>query len=302
MERLAARYHLRANLDDHPYSAEELAAAFRDSDVVVPTVTDRLTGDVLRQPGRRAGLLAHYGAGTDNIDLVAARDVGLRVSNTPDVLTDCTADLTMGLILMVLRRLGEGERELRRGAWTGWRPTHLLGRRVSGRTLGLIGVGRIGLAVASRAHRGFGMRVIGYTPSARDLDPVIRYPSIEAVLREADVVSLHCPATPATHHLINRERLGMMQPGAVLINTARGSVVDEAALAESLRSGQLGGAGLDVYQEEPGVHPGLLARENVVLLPHLGSATVETRVAMGDRVLVNIQAWVEGRPLPDLVP
>lgn len=302
MERLVARYHLRANLDDHPYSAEELAAAFRDSDVVVPTVTDRLTGDVLRQPGRRAGLLAHYGAGTDNIDLVAARDVGLRVSNTPDVLTDCTADLTMGLILMVLRRLGEGERELRRGAWTGWRPTHLMGQRVSGRTLGLIGVGRIGLAVASRAHRGFGMRVIGYTPSARDLDPVIRYPSIEAVLREADVVSLHCPATPATHHLINRERLGMMQPGAVLINTARGSVVDEAALAESLRSGQLGGAGLDVYQEEPGVHPGLLARENVVLLPHLGSATVETRVAMGDRVLVNIQAWVEGRPLPDLVP
>lgn len=302
MDQLAERYDLRANLDDEPYSVERLVAAMVESDVVVPTITDQITAQVIAAPGRRARLLAHYGAGTDNIDLGAARDSGLLISNTPDILTDCTADLTIGLILMVLRRMGEGERELRRGEWTGWRPTHLLGSRMSGRTIGLIGLGRIGLAVATRARRGFGMRVIGYSPSARVVDHVIRCRSVEAVLQEADVVSLHCPATPATNHLINRARLGMMKPGAVLINTARGSVVDEGALAEALQHGRIAGAGLDVYQGEPAVHPELLALENVVLLPHLGSATTETRVAMGLRVLENIRAWSEGGPLPDRVP
>jgi len=228
------------------------------------------------------------------------------VSNTPDVLTDATADLAMTLLLTVTRRTGEGERHLRAGAWTGWRPTHMLGTQVSGKTLGLVGMGRIARAVAKRAHHGFGMRIIfhdPFPPSPADAAALGAEPRerLEQVLEEADFVSLHCPATPETRHLMNAERLARLKPGAFLINTARGDVVDEAALVAALRSGRLAGAGLDVFEREPQVSPELLAMENVVLLPHLGSATQETRVAMGMRALENLRLFFRGAPLRDKV-
>jgi lactate dehydrogenase-like 2-hydroxyacid dehydrogenase len=255
---------------------------------------------------RRARLLANFGVGFNHIDVEAAKARGLSVSNTPDVLTDATADLAMTLLLTVTRRAGEGERHLRSGSWTGWRPTHMLGTQVSGKTLGLVGMGRIARAVAKRAHHGFDMRVIFHDPyppspelaASLGAEPRER---LEQVLEEADFVSLHCPATPETRHLMNAERLGLLKPGAYLINTARGDVVDEAALVAALRSGRLAGAGLDVFEREPQVSPELLAMENVVLLPHLGSATRETRVAMGMRALENLRLFFRGAPLRDRV-
>jgi lactate dehydrogenase-like 2-hydroxyacid dehydrogenase len=228
------------------------------------------------------------------------------VSNTPDVLTEATADLAITLLLMVSRRAGEGERHVRSGAWTGWRPTHMLGTQVSGKVLGLIGMGRIARAVAKRASSGFGMRVIfhdPFPPSAAESAALGAEPreSLEQVLEEADFVSLHCPATPETRHLMNRERLARMRRSAYLINTARGDVVDEAALAGALSDGTIAGAGLDVYEREPQVTPGLLTMENVVLLPHLGSATTETRVAMGRRAAENVRLFFSGAPLRDKV-
>jgi lactate dehydrogenase-like 2-hydroxyacid dehydrogenase len=244
--------------------------------------------------------------GFNHIDVEAAKARGLAVSNTPDVLTDATADLALTLLLMVARRAGEGERHLRAGAWTGWRPTHMLGTQVAGKTLGLVGMGRIARAVAQRAHHGFGMRVIfhdPYPPSpeiARGLGAEPR-DTLEAVLGEADFVSLHCPATPETRHLMNRERLALLRRDAYLVNTARGDVVDEAALAEALQSRRIAGAGLDVFEREPEVNAALLQLENVVLLPHLGSATTETRVAMGMRALENLRLFFAGSPLRDRV-
>jgi len=228
------------------------------------------------------------------------------VSNTPDVLTEATADIAMTLLLMVGRRAGEGERHVRCGAWTGWRPTHMLGSQVSGKTLGLIGMGRIARAVAHRAHRGFGMRILfhdPYPPSAPEAAALGAEPrqSPEEILEESDFVSLHCPATPETHHLMNRERLARMRRSAYLINTARGDVVDEAALVDALADGTIAGAGLDVYEHEPQVAPELLSMENVVLLPHLGSATHETRVAMGQRAVENLRRFFSGAPLRDPV-
>src|ERR1019366_7519271 len=228
------------------------------------------------------------------------------VSNTPEVLTDCTADLAMTLILMTMRRAGEGERELRSGHWTGWRPTHLTGKRVTGKTLGLVGMGRVARAVAHRAHHGFGMRVLCYDPSPPspvELAESAAEPraTLEALLAESDVVSLHCPSTPATRGMINDARLAQMKKGAFLINTARGDVVVDDALVAALRSGQLAGAGLDVYRGEPHVDPRYLEMENVVLLPHLGSATQETREAMGFRAVENLAAFLDGRPVPDRV-
>jgi lactate dehydrogenase-like 2-hydroxyacid dehydrogenase len=228
------------------------------------------------------------------------------VSNTPDVLTEATADIAMTLLLMVSRRAGEGERHVRCGAWTGWRPTHMLGTQVSGKVLGLIGMGRIARAVARRAHHGFGMRVIfhdPYPPSASEAAELGAEPreTLEQVLEEADFVSLHCPASPETRHLMNRERLARMRRSAFLINTARGDVVDEAALVEALSDGTIAGAGLDVYEREPEVTPGLLTMENVVLFPHLGSATQETRIAMGRRAVENLRLFFDGAPLRDPV-
>ena len=305
-QELAKDFDARLNREDRPLGPDELRQALQTADALLCTVTDRLDAAVLAVEPRRARLLANFGVGFNHIDLDAAKARGLAVSNTPDVLTDATADLAMTLLLTVTRRAGEGERHLRSGSWTGWRPTHMLGTQVSGKTLGLVGMGRIARAVARRAHHGFDMRVIfhdPYPPSAEVAGSLGAEPRerLEQVLEEADFVSLHCPATPETRHLMNAERLGRLKPGAYLINTARGDVVDEAALVEALRSGRLAGAGLDVFEREPQVSPELVAMENVVLLPHLGSATTETRVAMGMRALENLRLFFRGAPLRDRV-
>jgi lactate dehydrogenase-like 2-hydroxyacid dehydrogenase len=303
---LAKDFDARLNSEDRPLGPDGLRAALKAADALLCTVTDRLDAEVLAVEPRRARLLANFGVGFNHIDVEAAKARGLAVSNTPDVLTDATADLAMTLLLTVTRRAGEGERHLRSGAWTGWRPTHMLGTQVSGKTLGLVGMGRIARAVAKRAHHGFGMRLIFHDPfppspeTAASLGAEPRE-RLEQVLEEADFVSLHCPATPETRHLMNAERLARLKPGAFLINTARGDVVDEAALVTALRSGRLAGAGLDVFEREPRVSPELLAMENVVLLPHLGSATRETRVAMGMRALENLRLFFRGAPLRDKV-
>ncbi len=304
-EEVAHRYDARLNPDDRPLSPEELREALRTADGLLCTVTDRLGADVLTAEPLRARILANFGVGYNNIDVEAARARGLRVTNTPDVLTDDTADLAITLLLMLTRRAGEGERHVRAGAWTGWRPTHMLGTRVRGKTLGLVGMGRIARAVAQRAHHGLGMRVIFHDPyvAASDVTSLgaEARDSLEGLLAEADVVSLHCPATPETRHLIGRERLARMKRTAFLVNTARGDVVDEAALVEALAAGTIAGAGLDVYEREPHVCTGLLAMQNVVLLPHLGSATRETREAMGRRALENLDRFFSGEAPRDPV-
>ncbi|HEY6948938.1 MAG TPA: D-glycerate dehydrogenase [Gemmatimonadales bacterium] len=305
-EAVAKDFDARLNRDDRPLTTAELQDALRTADALLPTVTDKITAEVLGVEPLRARMIANFGVGFNNIDVAAAKGRGIAVSNTPDVLTDATADLAMTLLLMVARRAGEGERHLRAGHWTGWRPTHMLGRMVSGKTLGLIGMGRIARAVAKRAHHGFGMRVLytdPYPPPpevAKELGAEQRA-TIEEVLAQSDFVSLHCPATPETRHLMNGVRLAKMKPSAYLINTARGDVVDEAALIEALTKGWLAGAGLDVFEREPQVSAALLSMENVVLLPHLGSATEETRVAMGMRALENLRLHFAGSPLRDRV-
>ena len=303
---ISREFDARLNKDDRPLGPEGLQEALRTSDGLLCTVTDRLTEEVLSAEPRRARILANFGVGFNHIDTEAARARGLAVSNTPDVLTEATADIAVTLLLMVSRRTGEGERHVRKGAWTGWRPTHMLGSQVSGKTLGLVGMGRIARAVAKRAHHGFGMRIIfhdPYPPSPAEAAALGAEPraSLDKVLEEADFVSLHCPAMPETRHLMNRERFGQMRCSAFLINTARGDVVDEAALVEALAEGTIAGAGLDVFEREPQVSPALLAMENVVLLPHLGSATQETRVAMGMRALENLRLFFRGAPLRDRV-
>ena len=303
---LRAEFDARLNPGDAAMDGAALRAALADSDAVMPTVGDRIDAAILAADPMRARIIANFGVGTDHIDLHAAAGRGLVVTNTPGVLTDCTADLTIALVLAVMRRLGEAERELRAGKWTGWRPTHMLGTRVSGKTLGIVGFGRIGRAVARRAHHGFGMRVLFHTPhppspeACRDIGAEPR-PSLERMLEECDVVSIHCPATPDTRHLIDAARLASLRPHAFLVNTARGDVVDEAALIDALRAGRLAGAGLDVYEREPAMSPGLLELTNVVLLPHIGSASQETRTAMGMRALDNLRAFFAGREPPDAV-
>ncbi|HXI21585.1 MAG TPA: D-glycerate dehydrogenase [Gemmatimonadales bacterium] len=300
------RFDAVLNAEDRPLTATELVDALRTADALLPTVTDRITAEVLSAEPLKAKIIANFGVGFNNIDIAAARQRGLVVTNTPDVLTDDTADLAMTLLLTVARRAGEGERHVRGGQWTGWRPTHMLGARVTGKVLGLVGFGRIAKAVAHRAHHGFGMRVLYHDPYpprpevAAALGAEGR-DTVEAVLAEADFVSLHCPATPETRHLINADRLKAMQRHAFLINTARGDVVDEAALVAALNSGTIAGAGLDVFEREPTVSPGLLHLENVVLLPHLGSATMETRVAMGMRAIENLTLFFAGKPPRDRV-
>ncbi|MEP6472753.1 MAG: D-glycerate dehydrogenase [Gemmatimonadota bacterium] len=294
------------NVDDKPFDADGLKAALQDADGLLPTVTDKLTADVLGVAGRQARIVANFGVGFNHIDTAAAKAAGLTVSNTPDVLTDDTADIAMTLLLMVARRAGEGERYVRSGQWTGWRPTQMLGTKVSGKTLGLIGMGRIARAVARRAHHGFGMRVIfqdPYPPKPEEARALGAEPrdTIDQVLAEADFVSLHCPATPETRHLMNAARLGRMRRTAFLINTARGDVVDEAALAAALQAGTIAGAGLDVFEKEPAVTPALLTMDQVVLFPHLGSATTDTRIAMGMRALENLRLFFAGKPVRDRV-
>jgi lactate dehydrogenase-like 2-hydroxyacid dehydrogenase len=305
-QELTRDFDARLNRDDRPLGPDDLKDALRNADALLCTVTDRLTADVLSAEPRRARMLANFGVGFNHIDTTAAKAHGLAVSNTPDVLTEATADIAITLLLMVSRRTGEGERHVRSGAWTGWRPTHMLGSQVSGKVLGLIGMGRIARAVARRAHHGFGMRVIfhdPFPPSPAEAAALGAEPrkSLEDVLAEADFVSLHCPATPETRHLMNRERLACMRRSAFLINTARGDVVDEAALVEALSTGTIAGAGLDVFEKEPQVSPALLSMENVVLLPHLGSATQETRIAMGMRAVENLRLFFSGAPVRDRV-
>jgi lactate dehydrogenase-like 2-hydroxyacid dehydrogenase len=301
---LAMRYRTQLNPDDAPLSAAALQAALGSSDAVVVTVTDHIDADVLQ--GCRAGIIANYGVGLDHIDLAAAAEAGIMVTNTPGALTDATAELALTLMLMTARRAGEGERVVRSGEWTGWAPTQLVGRSLLGATLGIVGMGRIGRATAARAARGCGMKIIYWSRSAvaeQEMGDVTveRVDSLDVLLQRADVISLHLPATPETRHLIDARRLALLQPHAILINTARGTVVDEAALADALANGRLMAAGLDVYEREPMVHPGLLQLEQVVLLPHLGSATEAARIAMGNSVLANLEAFFAGQAPPDRV-
>lgn len=298
-ETLAAqRYQLMASVDDGALSTAQLVELAASCDVFCPTVTDAVDSSVITAASCK--LIANFGAGFAHIDLDAATRQGIVVTNTPDVLTDATADLAITLMLMACRRASEGERELREGRWQGWRPTHLMGQHVSGKTLGIVGYGRIGAAVARRASAGFGMNVLAHSRSGKR-DAHAQAASLSEVLAMSDIVSLHCPGGSENRHLIGSVELASMKPGSVLINTARGEVVDESALVDALSSGHLAAAGLDVFEQEPTVHPGLLTQARAVLLPHLGSATLETRVAMGMRVLANVDDFLAGRAPKDRV-
>lgn len=297
---------VQLNAEDRPMSKAQLQAAMREADCVLPTVTDPIDAEVIGVSDRKCKFLGNFGVGFNHIDLDAAKAAEVVVTNTPEVLTDCTADIAMTLLLTAARRAGEGERLVRAGQWDGWRPTHMLGAKVTGKTLGIIGFGRIARAVAHRAHHGFGMKIIYYTPEEAPAEVTAAVGaracgSIEEVLREADFVTLHCPGGPQTRHLINADSLAQMKPTAFLINTARGDVVDSKALIKALGDGVIAGAGLDVFEGEPDLDKGFLKLENIVLLPHLGSATLETRNAMGRRVLDNLRDWLAGKPPRDRV-
>jgi lactate dehydrogenase-like 2-hydroxyacid dehydrogenase len=303
------RFDALFNRTDVSLSPEQLVQVLQQADVVMTTVSDKWHAGIFDTPGIRTKLLANVGVGVNNIDLPAARRAGIAVTNTPDVLTDDTADIAIALMLMIMRRLGEGERHLRSGAWAGLRPTFMLGRTLRGKTLGIVGYGRIGRAVARTAHAAFGMTILYHAPrDPRIDDPATAGPAdaervgtLEELLQRSDVVSLNCPSTPETRHLINAQTLAHMPEHAYLVNTARGDIVDEAALTAVLKDRQIAGAGLDVYEFEPSVTAELKELENVVLIPHLGSATVETRTAMGMRALKNVDAYVAGDALPDRV-
>lgn len=306
---IADKYDALFNRTDVALSPEQLVQVLQQADVVITTVTDKWHAGIFDTTSIRTKLLANVGVGVNHIALEAARRAGIAVTNTPDVLTDDTADVAIGLMLMIMRRLSEGERHLRSGAWGGLRPTFMLGRTLRGKTLGIVGYGRIGRAVARVAHDGFGMKIVWHAPRDPRIDdpatagPVSaeRVDTLDELLRRSDVVSLHCPATSETRHLINARTLSLMSEHAYLINTARGDVVDEAALTVALKERQIAGAGLDVYEFEPSVTAELKELENVVLIPHLGSATIETRTAMGMRALRNVEAYVAGATLPDRV-
>jgi glyoxylate reductase len=304
-QKAVALFDTTLNPTDTILTPAQLLDAARTADALLPNVTDKITADILGASGRRIKIVANYGVGFNNVDIAAAKANGVVVTNTPEVLTDETADTAIALLLMASRRLPSGERMLREGKWTGWRPMQHLGTKVTGKTLGIIGLGRIGRAVAKRAHDGFGMRVLYFDPpvpmgEAKAYGAEARA-TVEDVLRESDFISLHAPASAENRHMINARTLALMPRHAILINTARGDLVDEKALADALESGTIAGAGLDVFEQEPKVHPGLLALDNVVLLPHLGSASMETRVAMGERALANLEAFFAGDPPRDRV-
>ncbi|MGY6412311.1 MAG: 2-hydroxyacid dehydrogenase [Alkalilacustris sp.] len=303
--RLAELFDVRLRDDDTPMERGALAQALREADVVVPTLTDRIDAGLLAQAGPQLRLIANYGAGVDHIDVATARQRGIQVSNTPDVATDDTADMAIALMLAVTRRIPEGLAEAQSGDWPGWAPTAHLGRRIGGKRLGILGLGRIGRAVALRA-RVFGMEV--HYHNRRRLRPEVEeslgvrwWESLDQMLARMDVVSVNCPATPATFHLLSARRLALMKPTAVIVNTSRGEVIDENALTRALRAGELGGAGLDVFERGAQINPRLRALPNVVLLPHMGSATEEGRLEMGEKVLINIKTFADGHRPPDLV-
>jgi lactate dehydrogenase-like 2-hydroxyacid dehydrogenase len=303
---LVARYDVDLNATDETYPTDRLVNAARTHDAIVPTVVDDVPRSVFEVEPRRLRIVANFGVGFDRIDLDAARKHGVVVTNTPGVLTEDKADLAMMLILAAARRASEAERQLRAGQWEGWRPTHMLGTRVNGATLGIVGFGRIGAAVAKRAYRGFGMRVLYVNTRLPDEKAVSeamaeRCETLDDLLARSDFVSLHVPARADTRRMIDAGRLALMRPGALLVNTARGDLIDEAALIDALTRGALGAAGLDVFEREPAVSERLLALDNVVLLPHIGSATTATRVAMGERVLANLDAFFRGLPAPNRI-
>ena len=303
--RMMELFDTRLNDDDHPMTREELVEAVKKADILVPTLTDRIDKGILAQAGESLRLIANFGTGVDHIDLAAARERGITVTNTPGVLTEDTADMTLALILAVIRRVSEGERLLREGQWTGWGPTFMLGHRLWGKRLGIVGMGRIGSAVARRA-KGFGLSI--HYHNRRQLPETTEntleatyWESLDQMLARMDIISVNCPHTPATFHLLSARRLKLLKDSAVIVNTSRGEVIDEQALTRMLRAGELAGAGLDVFEHEPAVNPKLLGLPNVVLLPHMGSATIEGRVDMGEKVIINIKTFVDGHKPPDRV-
>lgn len=303
--RLSEVWGARLNTDDRLFSPAELLAAVANTDILVPTVTDTIDAAVIAAAGSKLRLLANFGVGVNHIDVAAATDRDITVTNTPDVLTEDTADLTMALILMAVRGLTAGERVIRAGEWNGWAPTAMMAKRVNGKKLGIVGMGRIGAALARRA-RAFSIEIHYHNrrPAVAQLEAELaatRWANLDAMLAEVDVVSINCAQTEETSHLFSADRFQLMKPSAFLINTARGGIIDEAALFDALSDGTIAGAGLDVYEGEPSLYPGLADLDNVVLLPHLGSATVEGRVDMGNRVIANIEAYLAGNELPDCV-
>ncbi|SHG88891.1 glyoxylate reductase [Cognatiyoonia sediminum] len=303
--RMSELFDVTLREDDTPMTTDELAEAMANADVLVPTITDQLNAALLARAGDRLKLIANYGAGVDNIDVATARQRGIHVSNTPDVMTDDTADMTMGLILGVTRRLAEGFRIAQSDDWGGWAPTAMLGGRIKGRRLGILGMGRIGQAVARRASA-FGMQV--HYHNRRRLRPEVEedleatyWESLDQMVARIDVLSINCPHTPSTFHLMNARRLRLLKPTAVIVNTSRGEVIDENALTRMIRAGEIAGAGLDVFERGNEINPRLKALPNVILLPHMGSATVEGRIEMGEKVLINIKTFADGHRPPDLV-
>ncbi len=303
--RMMELFDVQLNLSDEPMSRAQIQEAMQSADVLVPTVTDRIDAPLLAQAGDRLKLIASFGTGVDHIDLKTARQRGITVTNTPGVLTDDTADMTMALILAVPRRLTEGERVIRSGEWTGWSPIGLLGHRITGKRLGLIGMGRIGSAVARRG-RGFGLSIHYHNrrrvPEELEEELEATYwESLDQMLSRMDIISVNCPHTPATYHLLSARRLKLLRPTAYIVNTSRGEVIDEDALTRMLNAGEISGAGLDVFEHEPAVNPKLLQLDNVTLLPHMGSATIEGRLDMGEKVIINIKTFVDGHTPPDRV-
>jgi glyoxylate reductase len=304
--RMMELFNARLNPDDHAFSRAELIEAVKQAEVLVPTVTDRIDKAVIGQAGDQLKLIANFGTGVDNIDVETAVARGITVTNTPGVLTEDTADMTMALIMAVARRITEGASIIGPdNSWQGWSPTWILGHRIWGKRLGIIGMGRIGQAVARRA-KAFGLQIHYHNRKpvhakiAEELDATY-WESLDQMLARMDIVSVNCPHTPATYHLLSARRLKLMRPDAIIVNTARGEVIDENALARMLESGELGGAGLDVFEHEPAVNPRLLKAKKAVLLPHMGSATIEGRIDMGEKVIINIKTWVDGHKPPDRV-
>ncbi len=307
--RMCELFDTRLNIDDHPMSAAEIVAAIKSADVLVPTVTDRIDAALLAEAGDQLKLIANFGTGVDNIDVLAAHERGIGVTNTPGVLTEDTADMTMALILSVARRIVEGAQIIPGGAeWGGWSPTWMLGRRITGKRLGIVGMGRIGQALARRA-KAFGLQI--HYHNRRRVSPAIEealeatyWDSLDQMLARMDIVSINCPHTPATYHLLSARRLKYLRPHAILVNTARGEVIDEVTLTAMLQAGEIAGAGLDVFEHEPAVSSKLIKLAQagkVTLLPHMGSATTEGRVDMGEKVIINVKAFMDGHRPPDRV-
>jgi|TARA_B100001750_G_scaffold244384_1_gene261583 lactate dehydrogenase-like 2-hydroxyacid dehydrogenase len=305
-KKVSELFNAKLNKNDRPMTDQQLKHALKTADALMPTVTDKITKQILDAAPKQAKIIGNFGVGFNNIDIEAAKENNLVVTNTPDVLTECTSDIGMILMLSAARRTSEGERHLRNKKWIGWRPTHMMGTKVTGKTLGVVGMGRIGQAMAKKSHYGFGMNIIFYDPYLANKSITKKMKakeakSIKSLLSKSDFVSLHCPAIPETRHLMNKKTFKQMKPSAFLVNTSRGDVVNEKDLIVALKKGLIAGAGLDVYEAEPKVPQELLKMDNVVLLPHLGSASLETREAMGFRVVENVKAFFNGKRPRDRV-